>query len=136
MFLSVLHVNQAPKWFTDALPTDGATLDGELFTGRGEFNTTTSIVRSSADARWGDVTYLVFDMPSMATEPFEDRMAALVARFGGQGCVAAPKKGKKGKKSGLIDTGSLLKLDGKLGHVKVPLLCNSDVLPSRNAWKF
>jgi DNA ligase-1 len=45
----------APEWFTKALPTveDGLTLDGELFTGRGDFNTTISIVRSSQDARWG-----------------------------------------------------------------------------------
>jgi hypothetical protein len=31
--------------------------------------------------------YLLFDAPSLASEPFEDRMARLVAVYGGEGCV-------------------------------------------------
>ena len=59
---------------------EGLTLDGELFSGRGEFNTTVSIVRSENDPRWKDVVYLLFDAPSQGSQPFEDRMAILAAR--------------------------------------------------------
>lgn len=75
----------APAWFTDALPRDGLTLDGELFTGRGDFNTASSIIRSHGDPRWNDVVYLVFDAPSHAG-PFEDRLGEVARRFGGRGC--------------------------------------------------
>lgn len=65
----------------DRLP-DGATLDGELFTGRNKFQSTVSIVRSSASDRWGEVTYQVFDAPFLGNKPFEERLAFLTKLFG------------------------------------------------------
>ena len=52
----------APDWFVADLPAD--TLDGELWVGRKQFQSTTSIVRSGAgSADWKTVTYVVFDAP-------------------------------------------------------------------------
>ena len=43
----------ASVWFTEGLPSDedGLTLDGELFSGRGQPNTTVGVVRNAADKR-------------------------------------------------------------------------------------
>ena len=53
----------APKWFTSALPK--MALDGELMTGRGQFQKTISIVRKQTpvDAEWRQIRYFVFDAP-------------------------------------------------------------------------
>lgn len=68
----------APEWFVEGLPTrtTGRLLDGELWMGRGEFQVTTSVVRSGADKGWDRVLYRVFDAPE--TEGgFEARQTAL-----------------------------------------------------------
>ena len=56
----------APEWFTRALPCDLA-LDGELWIGYGNaaFNAVSGLVRmlKADDARWLEVSYLVFDAP-------------------------------------------------------------------------
>lgn len=65
----------APEWFTDALPTTA--LDGELWSGRGQFQRTVGAVRrhSPIAAEWENIIYMVFDAP--ATEGgFEDRIEA------------------------------------------------------------
>lgn len=55
---------QAPDWFLDQLPE--FTLDGELYAGRGNFQTTTSVVRSLVpDSRWRDIRYCIFDSPAL-----------------------------------------------------------------------
>ncbi|EJC98107.1 DNA ligase/mRNA capping enzyme [Fomitiporia mediterranea MF3/22] len=69
-----------PKWFIEKLPKD-ATLDGELFGGRGQFQSTVSIVKTSNSPRWNDITFQVFDVPSMGEEPFEDRLDWLKSNF-------------------------------------------------------
>jgi len=94
----------APKWFTDALPTpqEGLTLDGELFTGRGDFNTTVSIVRSENDPRWKDVAYLLFDAPSLGKQPFEDRLALLTGKYGAGNISSAPQGSGKFVRSGSL----------------------------------
>jgi DNA ligase-1 len=67
----------APKWFTAALPQK--TLDGELWVGRKEFQTTVSIVRrQDASDEWKKVKFLVFDAPHLDL-PFEDRIAWIKA---------------------------------------------------------
>ncbi|KAI5807506.1 hypothetical protein DFH27DRAFT_511256 [Peziza echinospora] len=68
----------APDWFTSRLPSD-ITLDGELFTERGDFQNCVSIVRThNKDDRWKyTVTYQVFDCPSKGHLPFEQRIAYL-----------------------------------------------------------
>lgn len=54
----------APSWWTDHLPRD-MFLDGELWCGRQQFNTLTSITkRKEADERWTNVQFKVFDTPS------------------------------------------------------------------------
>lgn len=60
----------------------GATLDGELFTGRNKFQDTVSIVRSGASQRWPEVKYYVFDAPFIGHKPFEARLAFLKSIFG------------------------------------------------------
>ncbi|KPV74029.1 uncharacterized protein RHOBADRAFT_45326 [Rhodotorula graminis WP1] len=66
----------APSSFTSNLP-QGHELDGELFMGRNRFDETSGIVRSMNSERWGELRYMVFDIPSQASKPFEDRLAQL-----------------------------------------------------------
>ncbi|GAA5852767.1 hypothetical protein JCM9279_003963 [Rhodotorula babjevae] len=66
----------APSSFTSHLP-QGHELDGELFMGRNRFDETSGIVRSMNSERWGELRYMVFDIPSQAAKPFEDRLAQL-----------------------------------------------------------
>ena len=71
----------APAWFTAALPKD-VTLDGELFGGRGKFQSTVSIVKSPAsDSRWNNITYEIFDAPSLGNTGFEKRIAMIDEYF-------------------------------------------------------
>ena len=66
-----------PDWYKAALPKDRV-LDGELFIGRKKFRETVSVVKShEAGPRWKDVNYMVFDMPSEADKPFEERVALI-----------------------------------------------------------
>ncbi len=70
-----------PAWFVDGLPA--ATLDGELWLGRGRFEVTTSVVRRSRPHDgWRDVQYMVFDLPEH-DGVFRERYAALVALAAG-----------------------------------------------------
>ena len=69
----------APAWFTKDLPLFA--LDGELFGGRGMFQTTVGIVKKKDMApefsdRWKTLTYCVFDSPS-TPGPFEARQERL-----------------------------------------------------------
>ncbi|XP_059154925.1 uncharacterized protein LOC131940296 [Physella acuta] len=63
----------APDWFTKDLPKD-IYLDGELFGGRGQFQSTVSIVKTAESPKWKDIKYHVFDSPRMGKETFEKRM--------------------------------------------------------------
>jgi DNA ligase-1 len=70
----------APDWFAAELPSD-VCLDGELFGGRGKFQTTVSIVKSQDQGeRWKTLTYKIFDAPGM-DKPFEERVSALKKLF-------------------------------------------------------
>lgn len=66
-----------PETWTRHLPTD-TVLDGELFMGRGRFQDTVSVVRTTKgeDKGWCDVRYHVFDVPGMDA-PFEARLDAV-----------------------------------------------------------
>lgn len=60
----------APDWFLNQLPA--CPLDGELWAGRGNFQTLRSIVaRDNPDERWRDVQFAVFGSPPMS-EVFGD----------------------------------------------------------------
>ena len=48
----------APEWFIRDLPQD-MTLDGELFGGRGKFQSTVSIVKSGPSDRWKGIKFHV-----------------------------------------------------------------------------
>ena len=65
----------APSWFTKNFPTD-MTLDGELFGGRGKFQSTVSIVKTAGSGRWSEVKYFIFDAPGVK-KPFEERLEAI-----------------------------------------------------------
>jgi DNA ligase-1 len=61
----------APDWFTVGLPD--ASLDGELWIGRKQFQRTVSVVRRhDASEHWREVRFVVFDAPDL-DKPFEDR---------------------------------------------------------------
>ncbi|KAF9459157.1 hypothetical protein BDZ94DRAFT_1268934 [Collybia nuda] len=70
-----------PDWFLKKLPED-ITLDGELFGGRGEFQTTVSIVKTINSPHWKGITFQIFDIPSRGDEPFEERIEFLKKTFG------------------------------------------------------
>lgn len=65
----------APEWFTAQLPS-GAMLDGELYIGRGKFQSTVGIVRKHVpvDAEWRQIRYCVFDTPDFASYRFDYRL--------------------------------------------------------------
>ena len=65
----------APDWFVAGLPP--IAMDGELFGGRGQFQTTVSIVRRiDPGPEWRTLRYQVFDAPGVCAG-FEDRLTAL-----------------------------------------------------------
>ena len=67
----------APDWFTAGLP--GHPLDGELWAGRGAFQTAVGIAkRQDKPQSWETLRYVVFDAPHLDA-PFEDRQAFLAA---------------------------------------------------------
>ncbi len=69
------NVFHAPDWFVSGLPD--ATLDGELWIGRKQFQRTVSIVRRQDKSdHWKQVRFLVFDAPS-CTGGFEERLKFL-----------------------------------------------------------
>ncbi len=53
----------APKWFIKDFPNE--VLDGELWIARGQFETTSSIVRQEIpnDKDWQKINFMIFDMP-------------------------------------------------------------------------
>lgn len=62
----------APDWFTEHFPP--VPLDGELWTGRGQFSEVVSIVRRKAPHDgWKSVRYMIFDAPR-AEGGFEQRL--------------------------------------------------------------
>jgi len=66
----------APAWFTAALPA--RPLDGELWLGRGRFETVSAIVRrhEPRDGEWRSLRYMLFELPE-APGDFAARAAAL-----------------------------------------------------------
>jgi len=70
----------APEWFTKDLPGN-LTLDGELFGGRGQFQSTVSIVKTPASPKWKDIKFHVFDAPDQPKRNFEQRMDLLKNYF-------------------------------------------------------
>jgi DNA ligase-1 len=72
-FLSRLgNLFLAPNWFVDGLPD--VPLDGELWIDRKKFQRTVSIVRRQDQSDlWKEVTYVVFDAPSLE-KAFEKRL--------------------------------------------------------------
>lgn len=80
-FISRLgNIYHAPDWFIKGMPD--IALDGELWVGRGLFQTTVSIVRrQDKNDEWKKVKYIVFDAPGLFNEIFEKRMAFLENYF-------------------------------------------------------
>lgn len=71
-------VFHAPDWFTQGLPEE--TLDGELWMGRGSFQSLMQVVRDKTpdESAWREVRYWVFDLPA-ALGPFSERQRTLHA---------------------------------------------------------
>lgn len=70
------NVIHAPEWFTAHWPT--TPFDGELWAGRGRFETVTATVRDFEpnDEAWRDIRFMVFDLPAHVG-PFDARLALL-----------------------------------------------------------
>ena len=66
----------APAWFTAGWPAHA--LDGELWAGRGQFETAVGTVRSQTpdDAAWREMRFMVFDLPQYPGS-FDQRLPAL-----------------------------------------------------------
>jgi len=66
----------APAWFIAKLPKEP--LDGELWVGRGQFDTVSGTVRKAkpVDAEWQKVNYMVFELPAGSGD-FKGRALAL-----------------------------------------------------------
>jgi DNA ligase-1 len=71
---------RAPAWFTRGFPP--VPLDGELWGGRGRFESLSGSVRKQTpvDAEWRQVRFMVFDLPG-ASGPFGNRLKALGELF-------------------------------------------------------
>jgi len=75
----------APNYFLEPFQQahlQNYTFDGELFTNRGKFDRTISIVKTQnmekqLIERWNEVKYYIFDVPSLKDLPFEERMSKL-----------------------------------------------------------
>ena len=76
------HRVRAPAWFLAGFPLES--LDGELWMGRGRFETLAGTVRrlEPVDTDWREVRFMAFDLPGLAA-PFGERLSRL------QGLVAA-----------------------------------------------
>ena len=70
----------APSWFVEGFPNEA--LDGELWMGRGTFDTLSGTVRSRTpdDAAWERVRFMVFDLPT-SSAPFDERLQRLLEIF-------------------------------------------------------
>ncbi|KAF8881164.1 hypothetical protein CPB84DRAFT_1828120 [Gymnopilus junonius] len=77
-----------PNWFLDKLPKD-ITLDGELYGGRGTFQSTVSIVKTVNSVHWKNISFQIFDIPSRGDESFEQRYEFLQKTFGENGTNAS-----------------------------------------------
>lgn len=68
-----------PEWFKKQLPA--VSLDGELWTGRGQFEQTVSIIRDAKpdDAAWRQIRYMVFELPDTKAQygNFSQRIATI-----------------------------------------------------------
>ncbi len=66
LWSSLGNIIHAPDWFLDQLPN--ICLDGELWSGRKQFQKTTSIVSKIVpnDSEWKDISFNVFDSPDYA----------------------------------------------------------------------
>lgn len=69
-----------PAWFVADFPSD-MELDGELFGGRGKFQSTVSIVKNAGCDGWKNIKYQIFDAPHLMKQPFEKRIEALEKHF-------------------------------------------------------
>lgn len=70
------NIYHAPNWFLKGLPK--IPLDGELWLGRGKFETLSAIVRRQfpKDSDWKNIRFMVFDLPSSKRD-FNSRLAQL-----------------------------------------------------------
>jgi DNA ligase-1 len=81
------NVFHAPDYFLEPFQQlQSYEFDGELFTARGKFDRTISIVKTQnmekeLSQRWNEVKYYIFDIPSLKELPFEERMIKLKEIF-------------------------------------------------------
>jgi len=92
----------APAWFVAGWPNQP--LDGELWIGRGQFETLISVVRDTVpSAQWREVRFMAFDLPAHGGT-FTERLAALetLLRTSGTSTIRAVKQWKVADESSLL----------------------------------
>ncbi|ESO87803.1 hypothetical protein LOTGIDRAFT_234827 [Lottia gigantea] len=112
----------APQWFTKDLPKD-LHLDGELFGGRGKFQSTVKIVKNQECDDWKKVKYHVFDAPNLEKKPFEERYSSLREFFDAESpqyAVLCEQTKCKGKEHIQEEMKKILKLHGEGLMIRQP----------------
>lgn len=71
------HAFVAPALFKAKMPPTA--LDGELWLGRGKFQTCSGVARGGSPDDWADMKFMAFDVPAFAELPLEHRLARLHA---------------------------------------------------------
>ncbi|CAJ1375013.1 unnamed protein product [Effrenium voratum] len=98
-----------PDWFKRKMPA-GCVLDGEVWGGRGQFQKTVGIVRSSSrQHEWEFLTYMVFDClqeggMDIENKPFEMRLEAVKRACAGRSDVAKPVPMERCESRASLDT--------------------------------
>lgn len=109
------QVIAAPEWFLAGWPKQP--LDGELWIGRGQFETLMSIVRDAVpSAEWREVSFMVFDLPAHGGT-FTERLAALETLLGASktSTIRAVKQWKVADESSLLAQLDQLAAEGAEG---------------------
>src|SRR5689334_14142355 len=67
-----------PDWFIDELPSN-IRLDGELWLGRDQYEDSVTLIHGNEDDEnmWRSARFIIFDLPSSPSEPYELRMQRL-----------------------------------------------------------
>jgi DNA ligase-1 len=84
----------APTWFISQLPKNFS-IDGELYIKRNFFNETSGYVRKKTpiDFEWENIKFMAFDVPHLASLPFEnrmDRLKSIIASYSCKNVIIVP----------------------------------------------
>lgn len=85
---------QAPEWWLDMLPA--IPLDGELYLGRGKFQSLVSITKSLTGTDWRSVRFMIFDSPPLHVVLGDGKMDNSNFKKQFSGCLDKMSRHRKG----------------------------------------